>query len=193
MRCAAGLHPDHSWWQLGKEQNHFLASKPLAQHRLFIRINPMQLKNMLRRIHANSDNLLHGRLPRLRPLTSSFWHIRCRRGPSTPSTTCAFFAGWGRSSAYDCDRWLWVPAFAGTTRPGDAFPSPSQLSGIGKRERRHPAGGLVEDERARDRRFGALAAVLALAQPAIDADRRAFRLLQIDAAGIDQARGMTDL
>src|SRR5450631_1870494 len=116
MRCAAGLHPDHSWWQLGKEQNHFLASKPLAQHRLFIRINPMQLKNMLRRFHANSDNLLDGRLPRLRPLTSSFWHIRCRRGPSTPSAAAHRFETVGETFSKRAISVLWIPAFAGMTK-----------------------------------------------------------------------------
>jgi hypothetical protein len=29
---------------------------------------------MLRRIHANADNLVHGRLPCLRFATTSFWH-----------------------------------------------------------------------------------------------------------------------
>src|SRR5258706_7794229 len=41
---------------------------------------------MLRRIHSNADNLVHGRLPCLRFATTSFWHTRCRRGPSTPSS-----------------------------------------------------------------------------------------------------------
>src|SRR5258707_13476483 len=40
---------------------------------------------MLRRIHSNADNLVHARLPCLRFATTSFWHTRCRRGPSTPS------------------------------------------------------------------------------------------------------------
>src|SRR5665213_3774008 len=68
----------------------------------------------------------------------------------------------------------------------------SQFPRIGKCERGHPARVLVEDQRAGDRRLGALAAVLALAEPAVDADRRAFGFLQIHAGGVDQAGGMAD-
>src|ERR1700748_3953030 len=68
-----------------------------------------------------------------------------------------------------------------------------QLPRIGKRKRRHPPRVLVQDQRARDRRFGALAAILALAEPAVDADRRALGFLQIHAGGIDQLGGVTDL
>jgi hypothetical protein len=48
--------------------------QPLAQYRPLGRINSMQLKNMLRRIHSDADNLFHGRLPCLRFATTSFWH-----------------------------------------------------------------------------------------------------------------------
>src|ERR1700761_4508601 len=68
----------------------------------------------------------------------------------------------------------------------------SQLPRIRERKRRYPPCVLVEHQRARDRRFGALAAILALAEPAIDADRRAFGLLQIHAGGIDELAGVTD-
>src|SRR5260370_23416702 len=67
--------------------------------------------------------------------------------------------------------------------------TPSHLPRVAERERRHPPGVLVEDQRARDRRPGALAAVFALAEPAVDADSRAFGLLQIHAGGIDPSRG----
>jgi putative transposase len=35
----------------------------------------MKLENMLRRIHSNSDNLVHGRSPLSEISTTSFWHI----------------------------------------------------------------------------------------------------------------------
>src|SRR3954451_10280099 len=50
----------------------------------------------------------------------------------------------------------------------------SQLPRIAEGERRHPSRVLVQDQGPRDRRFGALAAVFAFAEPAVDADRRAF-------------------
>src|ERR1700723_2794152 len=70
--------------------------------------------------------------------------------------------------------------------------NPSHLPRVAERERRHPPGVLVEDQRARDRRLGALAAVFSLAEPAIDADRCAFGLFEIHAGGIDQLGGVTD-
>src|SRR5258708_2529830 len=45
---------------------------------------------MLRRIHSNADNLVHGRLPCLRFATTSFWHTRCRRGAVHPITPRLF-------------------------------------------------------------------------------------------------------
>src|ERR1700756_5254027 len=74
LRSSASLHSDDGRWQFGKEFHYLLARKPFAQHRLLVGINPMQLKNMFRRIHSNADNLLHGRLPCLRFATTSFWH-----------------------------------------------------------------------------------------------------------------------
>src|SRR6476469_9305147 len=68
----------------------------------------------------------------------------------------------------------------------------SQLSCIGERKRRHPPRVLVEDQRARDRGFGALAAVFAFAKPAVDAERRALGLIKIHAGGVDQLGGVTD-
>src|ERR1700761_3291041 len=63
---------------------------------------------------------------------------------------------------------------------------PSQLPRIGKRERTHPPRVSVQDQGPRDRRLGALAAILALAEPAIDADRRALGFVEIHAGRIDQ-------
>src|SRR5665213_3540210 len=69
---------------------------------------------------------------------------------------------------------------------------PSQLPRIAERERRHPPGVLVEDQGAGDRRLGALAAVFALAEAAVDADRRALGFFQVNSAGVDQAGCMAD-
>jgi hypothetical protein len=41
--------------QLGKELNHLLAPKLLAQHRSFGRIHPMQHENTFARVHSNAD------------------------------------------------------------------------------------------------------------------------------------------
>src|ERR1700686_3678287 len=75
-----------------------------------------------------------------------------------------------------------------TLRP----PPPSQLPRIGKPKRAHPSGVLVQNQRAGDRRLGALAAVFAFAEPAVDADRRALGFFQVHSGCIDQARGMAD-
>src|SRR5262245_2348255 len=54
-------------------------------------------------------------------------------------------------------------------------------------ERRDAADGLVEHQRARERRLGALAAIHPLAQPAIDADRGRLRLVEINPGCIDES------
>src|SRR5260370_4681639 len=103
--------------------------------------------------------------------------------------------GWGRSSTHNRHWWLWVPAFAGTTEVGvvsNRKSQSSQLPRIGKCKRRHPPGVFVEDQSAGDRRLGALAAIFALAEPTVDADRRALGLIEIDPGGVDQAGGMAD-
>src|SRR5262245_48436747 len=55
-------------------------------------------------------------------------------------------------------------------------------------EGRHAADSLVQQQRPRERRLGALAAIGPLAQPAIDADRNRLRLVEIETGGIDQPR-----
>src|SRR5829696_7657373 len=71
--------------------------------------------------------------------------------------------------------------------------TPSQLPCIRKRKRAHPPRVLVQNQRPRDRRLGALGAVFAFAEPAVDADRRALDFLQIHPRGIDEFGGMADL
>src|ERR1700756_4302164 len=116
LRSSASLHSDDGRWQFGKEFHYLLARKPFAQHRLLVGINPMQLKNMFRRIHSNADNLLHGRLPCLRFATTSFWHTDAVGGRPPHQPQDVVFRESGTASPRNNKRlWLWVPAFAGTT------------------------------------------------------------------------------
>jgi hypothetical protein len=74
MGGPAGLDADLHRRQLAEELGHLPAPQLLAQHRLFRRVHPMQHKNALGRVDANADKIVHGRLPRLRSATTSFWH-----------------------------------------------------------------------------------------------------------------------
>jgi transposase len=48
----------------------------LSQNRHLVSTHPVQLENVLRRIHPNSANLVHGRSPLSEIIhTTSFWHI----------------------------------------------------------------------------------------------------------------------
>jgi len=73
-------------WQ--KNSSHRLPAQPLAQHgSVSSGVDAMQDENILRRIHSNSDNLAHGRLPSYENLDKPHsGTIDGRRGPSTPST-----------------------------------------------------------------------------------------------------------
>src|SRR5260221_11752466 len=90
--------------------------------------------------------------------------------------------------------------FDASHRPGMTAPKSyavrnlkhSQLSCIRERKRRHAPRVLIQDQRARDRRLGALAAVFALAEPAVDPDRRGFSFLRVPAGSIDQFGGLAD-
>src|SRR5689334_22524644 len=108
--------------------------------------------------------------------------------------------GRGPYAAADVVRAGWSSACPSIMHAGGYWPRPSpgrreylQLPRVRERERTHPPRILVEDQRTRDRRLGALAAILALAEPAVDADGRALGILQIHAGGINELRGMPDL
>jgi hypothetical protein len=79
------VHPHPGRRQRPEELHHLAAPQLLAQHRALGRINPVQLKNTLGRVHFNAHNLAHGRLPRLRSSNDLILAQRCRRGPSTPT------------------------------------------------------------------------------------------------------------
>src|SRR5262249_51633620 len=64
--------------------------KLLAQHRPFARIHPMQHENTLGRVHSNPDNLVHGRLPRLRSSTTSSWHTDAVGGRPPQQRRCCW-------------------------------------------------------------------------------------------------------
>jgi hypothetical protein len=63
MGRAAGLDPDHHRRKRLKESDHLFAPQFLAQNHLLDGVHAVKLEKMFRRIHANSDNLFHGRSP----------------------------------------------------------------------------------------------------------------------------------
>jgi hypothetical protein len=89
MRRPARLQPDPRRRKLGKERQHVAPPQLAPQNKLLRLVDPMQLKNTLQRIQPNANYLAHGRLPRLsfETCNSLILHMRCRRGPSTPTMT----------------------------------------------------------------------------------------------------------
>jgi hypothetical protein len=85
MRCTTGLHRHLGRRQALEERQHLLAFQLFAQDRLLRLVHPMKLKKMLRRVHANTGYLVHGRLPADEFSTASSWHTDAVRGPSTPT------------------------------------------------------------------------------------------------------------
>src|SRR5208283_5821481 len=63
MAGTAGFDPDHRWRELLEERHHLVTPELFAQNRDTGVIHPMKMKNVLRRIHSNSANLVHGRSP----------------------------------------------------------------------------------------------------------------------------------
>src|SRR4051794_3439612 len=63
MACATSFDRDHGRRKLLEKCKHLLASQLLPQDRLLSSIHSVKLKNVFRRIHPNSANLLHGRSP----------------------------------------------------------------------------------------------------------------------------------
>ena len=60
---AAGFDPDHRRRKFLEELNDLLAPLLLAQNHLLVGVHPVKLEKTLRRIHADSASLLHGRPP----------------------------------------------------------------------------------------------------------------------------------
>jgi hypothetical protein len=63
VACTGGFDRDHCRRKLLEECEHLLASQLLLQNRLLGDVHSVKLENVLRRIHSNSANLFHGRLP----------------------------------------------------------------------------------------------------------------------------------
>src|SRR3954468_21216433 len=59
----AGFDRNHGRRKLLEERKHLLAAQLLPQNRLPGSVHSVKLKNVFRRIHPNSANLLHGRSP----------------------------------------------------------------------------------------------------------------------------------
>src|SRR4051794_28488590 len=76
---------------------------------------------------------------------------------------------------------------------GGAGTSASQLPCVRKRKRTDPARVLVEDQRARNRGLGALAAIFPFAKSAVDADRGSLGRLEIHSGGVDELGRVADL
>src|SRR5207237_7483767 len=89
MRGAARLDPDSRRRQFGEEFLDLAAPNLASQHRRLGLVNPMNLKEMFGRIQPNPDNRHMDGSPWLRCPNFTAWHIRCRRGPSTPTRTQA--------------------------------------------------------------------------------------------------------
>ena len=76
MARPTGFDRDHRRGELREERHHIITPEFLAQNRHFVSTHPVQLENVLRRIHPNSANLVHGRSPLSEIIhTTSFWHI----------------------------------------------------------------------------------------------------------------------
>src|SRR5208337_4444569 len=59
MRTAARFDPDHGRGKFLEESDHLFAPQLPAKNWLVSKIYAVQLKDMLRRIHANSNDLVH--------------------------------------------------------------------------------------------------------------------------------------
>src|SRR5262249_49128340 len=63
VRRRARLQANQTWRQSTEERQNLRTPKLLAQNRRSLRINPVQLKNMLRQVQSDRSNLAHGWLP----------------------------------------------------------------------------------------------------------------------------------
>src|SRR3954447_6133705 len=100
MACTAGLDRDHRRCKLLEERHHFLAPQLLTQNRHFGSIHAMKLENMLRRIHADADNLVHGRSP-LSEINNNDLILACSMPPGAVHTNSRC-AGRGEGLIFCC-------------------------------------------------------------------------------------------
>jgi hypothetical protein len=83
MRRPAGLDTDHCTRLRRKERHHLRPPELSGQNWLLGCTHPMPSKILLRRVQANPNNLIHGRLLLL-SLNDLLLTQRCREEPSTP-------------------------------------------------------------------------------------------------------------
>src|SRR5271165_3193307 len=118
MGRAAGLDRNHGRSKPLEKRHHVLAPQLPAKNRALGGVHPMKLKNVLRRIHANSANMFHGRSPFLRSTTTSFWHIDAVGG--RPPQQASFIPlAWTQTAAPT----LWRAAVSSAPRRRRARPA----------------------------------------------------------------------
>src|SRR5216683_4736602 len=71
----------------------------------------------------------------MHPLTSSRTSERSERDPGPITTNVSVAGSWGNGPLYNRHRWLWVPAFAGTTQRGSCSSASCRLLAIGQMHR----------------------------------------------------------
>lgn len=80
MRASARLQTDNRRRLLLEKLHNLATTKRPAQDNTILVIDGVNLKNLLRRIHTNSGNLVHGRLLSLEIVRDLILAPRCRRG-----------------------------------------------------------------------------------------------------------------
>jgi hypothetical protein len=84
MRRRTRFQPDHTPGNAAEERQHLPAPQSLTQNRRTLRINAVNLKNMLGYVHPDCRNLAHGWLPFLVILQNTSLARRCRKGAIHP-------------------------------------------------------------------------------------------------------------
>src|SRR5438132_7769363 len=84
VRRRTRFQPDHTAWNAAEECQHLPAPQSLTQNRRTLRINAVNLKNMLGYVQSDCRNLAHGWLPFLVILQNTSLPRRCRKGAIHP-------------------------------------------------------------------------------------------------------------
>ena len=83
MRGGAGFHADQAGRELGEERQDFGSAQRPTHEDLALRIDAVDLEDVLRQIEADGANLCQGRLLSMRSTTSS-WHSDAGGGGRPP-------------------------------------------------------------------------------------------------------------
>src|SRR5947209_3252904 len=84
MRRRTRFQPDHTAGNAAEERQHLPAPQSLTHNRRTLRINAVNLKNMLGYVQADCRNLAHGWLPFRVILRNTSLARRCRKGAIHP-------------------------------------------------------------------------------------------------------------